>query len=124
MFQKSIIGIALILSSASALAAPALPFVGARTFNFMGGTGTGLSIQISKNGMVVIKSYGEANSFNKFKPITLVSYKGAYKTLMPNGYGGYYKFTSSKAYEIQANGKMAYGCLGDDSKPCVSDLYK
>ena len=58
MFQKSIIGIALILSSASTLAAPALPFIGKREFNFGNGNGKVEVIKISKMGEFVMRSCG------------------------------------------------------------------
>ena len=115
MFQKSIIGIALILSSASVMAAPELPFIGKRTFNFMGGSGTAQLVQISKTGSTVIKSCG------KFSCST--DYKGHYKASIPTS-DGYYKFTATKVYWFKRNGEMMRGCSGEEREPCIADLYK
>lgn len=115
MFKKSIIGLALVLSSATAIAAPALPFVGKRYFNFMGGSGTGESIHISKTGKTIIESCG------KFSCI--INYRGQFKNVIPAP-DGFYKFTSNKVYWIQRNGELMRGCSGEDSDPCVAELYK
>ena len=115
MFQKSIVGIALILISASTLAAPELPFIGKRTFNFMGGSGTGQLVQISKTGATVIKSCG------KFSCST--DYKGQYKASIPTS-DGYYKFTANKVYLLNRNGEVKRDCSSNDSGLCVADLFK
>lgn len=117
MFQKSIIGIALIVSSVSTLAAPELPFVGKREFNFGNGNATVETIKISKTGSFVMRSCG--------MPLTCtVSLKGQYKALIPDGYGGYYKFTANKVYLLNRNGEIKRDCLNNDSGLCVADLFK
>ena len=93
--------------------APVYPFVGQKDFNFMGGTGTGMSIKISQDGNVKIWSCG----------ITACStdYKGKYQPIMPFD-GGYLRFDKSHAYWLDASKKPMRDCKGD-GKPCVSALY-
>ncbi len=116
MFIKSIIGITLASVTASTLAAPVLPFVGSRDFNFMGGSGTGSTIQIKKDASVLIKSCGVTTC--------TTDYHGSFKPLIPDGNGGYYKFTTTKVYWLDGFKKPNTGCSGEEAEPCIADLYR
>ena len=93
---------------------PEYPFVGQKNFNFMGGSGTEMSIKVSQDGNVKIWGCG----------ITACStyYKGKFKPIMPIGDGQYVKITKGKAYLLNAAMKVEVDCMGD-GKPCVSQLY-
>lgn len=90
-----------------------LPFVGSRSFNFFGGTGTEMSITIDADGTTLVARHGTTASS--------VAYRGAFKNPIPlEGSSGLLiegnKITS---YE---NGKPSLGCAGE-TKPCTSELY-
>lgn len=55
--------------------AESLPFVGKREFNFEGGSGTGQTITISKNGNTVIRLHGSMAAGSQVG----IVYKGKYK---------------------------------------------
>lgn len=114
--KKIIIGIVLAMNAASAIAEPQLPFIGKRFYNFMGGSGTLESVQIKPNGQTIIMMYGTVSSGS--------IYKGAYKTLIPMGDGLYYRFTKSNVSQVDGNGKVEFGCSGDDEKACIEVLTK
>ena len=97
------------------MAAPELPFIGKRNFNFMGGSGTNLIIQIRKDGATLVRFCGVSSCS--------IEYKGQYKASIPAS-DGYYKFTANKVYWFKRNGEMMRGCSGDEYEPCIADLYK
>ncbi|MFA9202574.1 MAG: hypothetical protein ACEQSD_01060 [Flavobacteriales bacterium] len=106
------------LASSSAFAAPALPFVGTKTFNFMGGGGTGESITIRRNGTAKIMIHGASGSYVEYSG--RFSYSGMKNKDYPNlGW----LFRDGKVYQIE-NGRISTGCQGSDERlPCVSELY-
>lgn len=116
--RKVALGFLLIaLTSSSAFAKPALPFTGTKNFNFMGGSGTGESITIKRDGTAKIMMHGMSG--------TEVQYSGRFS------YSGMrnkddpslgWLFKNGKVYSTE-NGKISTGCQGDESVPCVSDLY-
>jgi hypothetical protein len=93
-----------------------LPFVGTRSFNFLGGTATGLNITIEKNGNTTISyDYKTAG-----KRISGVSYKGKFSNPIDlkdgSGILGQtcrYLFKNNKVYAISADGKIIKGCRGE-----------
>lgn len=99
-----------LLMPTAAMANGKLPFVGKRYFNFYGGSGTGEIITINKNGNVTIVSDVTAGSI--FYGSAVV-YRGKYKTLMPDGYGRYYRIKGNKIYLTDAKGQTLDGDSGD-----------
>ena len=77
--------------------APVYPFVGQRSFNFMGGNGTEMIINISPDGNTKIKFCGVFECINV--------YKGKYMPIMPIGDGEYVKFSSNRAYLLNSSKK-------------------
>ncbi|WP_394753620.1 hypothetical protein [Crenothrix sp.] len=96
-----------------AIARGKLPFIGTKSFNFSGGTGTGESITINKNGSAIIKHYGTSGSS--------VLYKGKFSNHIKSKDGEEWLLKGDKIYSL-TNGKIDKDCMGD-GKPCVSDLY-
>ncbi len=91
-----------------------LPFLGTRSFNFDGGSGTGHSITIKKDGSTTVKIHGTVS--------TLVLYKGKFANpiLLKDGTGWLLK--GNKIYAL-TSGKIDNDCMGD-GKPCESELFK
>lgn len=110
------IGLLLVSIATTSVAAPVLPFVGKRQFNFMGGSGTELIIQIRKDGNTIIKSCG----YNGCS----IDYRGKFKSFIPDGNNGFYRITKSKAYWLDEFKELQYGCRGEDNDPCIEELYK
>lgn len=108
-----VIGIIGILISNLVIAQEKLPFIGTKMFNFMGGTGTGQSITIKKNGSTVIKLHGTGS--------TEILYKGKFSNpiILKDGTGWLLK--NNKIYSL-LNGEIENDCMGD-GKPCESELY-
>lgn len=91
-----------------------LPFVGKRSFNFRGGTGTEMSITIEENGNTKLEDKGTQNS--------TVYYEGAFSNpLLLNNEKTGLLFKDGKVYVID-NGKVGVNCKGDGQE-CVSELY-
>lgn len=116
--RKVALGFLLIaLTSGSALAKPALPFIGTKNFNFMGGSGTGESITIKRDGTAKIMIHGTDGS--------AVQYSGrfSYSGMRSKEYPSLgWLFKNGKVYSTE-NGKISTGCQADERAPCVSDLY-
>ena len=89
------------------------PFVGEKSFNFMGGSGTGQSITIKKNGETTIILHGTSDS--------AVLYKGKFSNPIVAKDGSGWLFKDNKIYQT-TNGKVDTDCMGD-GQPCESDLY-
>lgn len=91
-----------------------LPFIGERSFNFMGGTGTGYSITINQNGDTVVMSVSTEGS----API----YEGGFENPILFNESEGILFQDGKVYSITDN-VINKGCSGDEQEPCVSKLY-
>jgi hypothetical protein len=95
-----------------------LPFTGTKWFNLYGGTGTGQSITIEKNGRTVIKVHGTVS--------TGVIYKGRFSNpITINDEGTIYKylFKNKKIYELDQNGQIKKGCRRE-GEVCEAELSK
>lgn len=95
-----------------------LPFVGKRYFNFMGGSGTGQSIRIYKNGHTVIKLHGKTS--------TEVLFKGKYRKYIPVYNKENYLMIIGKNSIAMLDRKknQEFGCSGEETEACVEGLYK
>ena len=97
------------------------PFVGTRSFNFMGGKLNENIMTIEQNGNTKIEYHG-SNGFVD------TIYKGKFSNpLVVKNAGGMlgdthrYLFKNNKVYAISADGKIIKGCRGEGK--CESDLY-
>lgn len=91
-----------------------LPFVGKRTFNFSGGSGTGQTIAISEDGRAVVEFVGMQGSSTE--------YDGPFSNPLQMSDGSGLLFQDGKVYQM-SNGAIAKDCLGD-GEDCASDLYE
>jgi hypothetical protein len=94
-----------------------LPFIGTKYFNFMGGRGTEQSITITKDGTVILKSYGVPEAGTD----PSVDYKGKYSKLIKVNKYEIYKIDGSEIYRVNAKGVVGKGCEGEGI-PCISEL--
>ncbi len=92
---------------------PQLPFVGKRSFDFMGGSGTGYSIQIEASGHTTVTQDGTQQSS--------VEYRGPFANPLRMGASGGLLFKDGKVFSLTAQGQPETGCMGDG--PCASDLF-
>lgn len=113
----------LITLTALAISIPALaqnlPFVGERYFNFLGGSGTGYTIEIKASGDTHIQLHGTQSS--------ATIYQGKYQTYLPYIFEGkiigYHQIKGDKIYELDKNKQPITGCdINDETKPCVDEL--
>ena len=79
-----------------------LPFTGKREFNFYGGSGTGQTISIEKNGLTVVEFHGTTNSE--------IIYKGQFSNPIKDKDGSEYTIEGDKIYLIKA-GEIERGCM-------------
>lgn len=105
------------LASGSVFAKPALPFIGTKNFNLMGGNGTEQSITIKRDGTAKIVMHGMGGGEVQYSG--RFSYSGMRDQTDPSQ-GWLLK--NGKIYQTE-NGRISTGCQGDYSVPCVSDLY-
>jgi len=92
-----------------------LPFTGKRFFNFYGGSGTGHSISIKKDGTTTIAIHGTSGSS------TL--YKGKFANPINLKDGSGWLIKDNKIFSLM-NGQINKGCNGDDASLCESELSK
>lgn len=116
MLNKIILAVAVSMVSLPVFAKTDLPFVGTRYFNFLGGSGTGESIHINKEGYTTVKVHG--------KYASEVVYKGAYKKWMPiSDSQKYYMIIGNDTITLlDKNGNQEYGCSADETLPCTEKL--
>ena len=94
-----------------------LPFIGEKYFIFGGGSGTGSSITITKDGTVTIKgvpSHGAERIGAKGE----IEFKGPFKPIIKTKGGYRYKIEADKISMVDVKGNIEHGCgnLGDE--PC------
>jgi hypothetical protein len=109
--ETSLLIIAIIGSIATAQ--QKLPFIDTRYFNFMGGSGTGQSITIEKDGAFTIKFYGKVK--------TSVTNRGKFSNPLILDNGGGYLFKDNKIYSITPDSQIRKGCRGEGTL-CESPL--
>ncbi|MBD2456419.1 hypothetical protein H6G80_20365 [Nostoc sp. FACHB-87] len=91
------------------------PFIGTRSFNFLGGSGTGQSIAIAPDGTTIVTLHGKFQSS--------IQYQGKFSNpiILQDGSGFGLLFKDGKVYSLAANGQIAKGCKGD-ATVCESAL--
>ena len=118
MFKQFTLASLILLTTFPAVAKTDLPFIGTRHYNFMGGSGTGQSINISKSGYTTIKLHGKSS--------TAIIYQGVYKKMIP-AYDNenYFMIIGNNAITMLDNkGNQLFGCSGEETEACVKELYK
>lgn len=90
-----------------------VPFVGVRSFNFAGGTGTEWMVSIRANGHTKLWSAGRCR-------VELV-YDGPFKQRLPSGDGEVVRVTRTRAFLLRGSAPVR-GCVDDPRRPCDSDL--
>ena len=112
-----------------------LPFIGKKYFNFAGGSGTGMAVEIFENGNIIlgfVRTHGTLEDEKKYARLEHrkadlselnIIYKGKFsKKIMYKskewGDGGYL-IEKDKISELDKNGKVNLGCKEED-KPCVT----
>lgn len=83
---------------AASAAKQALPFIGTRYFNFLGGSGTGYSISIAANGTTKIQLHGTQSSS--------VEYEGNYTNPIVLKDGGRLLIKGNKIYGVTQKGEV------------------
>ena len=96
-----------------------LPFVGTKTFNLYGGSGTEQSISIRDDGVTTIRLHGTQNSS--------IAYHGLYQSYIPDGYDtGYYRIDGNEIQWLDSNKQVISGVCriyGRMDDKCISELY-
>ena len=94
-----------------------LPFIGEKYFNFGGGSGTGSSITINKDGLVIIKGVPDPGA-ERMGAKGDIEFKGQFKPIIKLKNGIRYKIETNKISMLDSKGNIEQGCgnLGDD--PC------
>ena len=92
-----------------------LPFIGEKYFNFGGGSGTGSSITITKDGLVIIKGVPDPGA-ERMGAKGEIEFKGQYKTIIKTKDGIRYKIEADKISMVDAKGNIEKGCgnMGDE----------
>lgn len=118
MIKKVMLAFAVLTFAFPAIAKTDLPFVGKRYYNFMGGSGTGESINISKNGYTTIKIHGTVS--------TGIIYQGTYKRMIPVYNNENYLMIIGKdaITMLDREGNQEFGCSGEETEACVEQLYE
>lgn len=117
MIKKLLVVSVLLTAAFPVMAATDLPFVGTRYYNFMGGSGTGESIHIHKNGTTTIKMHGKSS--------TEITYQGRYQKKIPiYDNENYLMMIGTKAITLlDDKGEQSFGCSGEETVACVEFLY-
>ena len=118
MIKKTILAVVILTFSLPVFAKLDLPFNGTRYYNFMGGSGTGQSIHIDKNGYTTIKIHGTVS--------TGIVYQGTYKKMIPvyNDENYLMIIGNNAITQLDKNGNQQFGCSGEETEACVKQLYK
>lgn len=91
-----------------------LPFIGSKSFNFSGGSGTGQVITIEANGHVLVKAVGVSGES--------ITYDGNFTNPIKESGGSELLFRENRVYSA-LDGKIQKGCQSEE-QDCVSDLYE
>lgn len=102
-----------------------LPFVGKRSFNFAGGSGTERYITIRQNGQTMIESCGASlmdDSGNFQEPSCSVDWKGPFATPLKTS-SAMYRVEKERIYQVELDGSPARDCMAS-SEDCSVSLYE
>ncbi|MFM4995573.1 hypothetical protein [Aeromonas sanarellii] len=102
-----------------------LPFIGKRSFNFAGGSGTERYITIRQNGQTMIESCGASlmdDSGNFQEPSCSVDWKGPFATPLKTS-SAMYRVEKERIYQIEPDGSPARDCMAS-SEDCSVSLYE
>ena len=91
-----------------------LPFVGKRYFNFLGGTGTGYSIEIEPDGTTTVQFHGTASS--------AIEYRGRFSNPLLLSNDRALRIEGNSIYQVAADGTISPSCFTDDIH-CAAELY-
>lgn len=91
-----------------------LPFVGKRYFNFLGGTGTGYSIEIAADGTTTIELHGTMGS--------AIEYRGRFSNPLFLSNDRALRIEGNTIYQAAADGTISPSCFTDNI-PCKAELY-
>ena len=93
----------------------ALPFIGRRSFNFLGGSGTGQSITIEPDGTTTVERHGTANR--------AIEYRGRFSNpLWLNDQQGLL-IEGSQIYQVGPDGQRPQNC-DRGAAPCRAELWE
>ena len=95
------------------------PFIGKRTYNLDGGSGTGSIITITKGNQVIIKGIPGPGTGGTGD----IEFKGPYKPIIKTKEGRMYKIEADKISLVNAKGIVEKGCIDEDT-PCTAKLEK
>ncbi|MCJ8212368.1 hypothetical protein [Aeromonas veronii] len=102
-----------------------LPFIGKRSFNFAGGSGTEQYITIQQNGKTVIESCGASlmdDNGNFQDPSCSVDWTGTFATPLKTS-SAMYRIEKDRIYQIEPDGSPAKECLAS-REDCSVSLYE
>ncbi|NJI08846.1 hypothetical protein [Aeromonas veronii] len=102
-----------------------LPFIGKRSFNFAGGSGTEQYITIQQNGKTVIESCGASlmdDNGNFQDPSCSVDWTGTFATPLKTS-SAMYRIEKDRIYQIEPDGSPAKDCLAS-REDCSASLYE
>lgn len=91
-----------------------LPFIGQRYFNFLGGTGTGYSIDIEPDGTTTVQLHGTAGS--------AIEYRGRFSNPLFLSNDRALRIEGNTIYQTAADGRIDPSCITGNS-PCKAQLY-
>ncbi|HHQ4622957.1 TPA: hypothetical protein ACSP16_002838 [Aeromonas veronii] len=102
-----------------------LPFIGKRSFNFAGGSGTERYITIQQSGLTVIESCGASlmdDNGNFQEPSCSVDWKGPFATPLKTS-SAIYRVEKERIYQIEPDGSPARDCMAS-REDCSVSLYE
>jgi len=88
--------------------------VGRRYFNFLGGSGTGYSIEIEPDGTTTIQLHGTASS--------AIEYRGRFSNPLLLSNDRALRIEGNSIYQVAADGTISPSCFTDDIH-CAAELY-
>lgn len=93
-----------------------LPFVGTRSFNFWGGTGTGQTITIEADGTTIVELHGTQRSS--------LQYQGQFTNPIRLEDGSGLLLLDGKIYRLSPEEETRPDCSQEDAAPCEATLYE
>ena len=102
-----------------------IPFIGKRSFNFAGGSGTERYITIQQNGLTEIESCGASlmdDNGNFREPSCSVDWKGPFAIPLKTS-SAIYRVEEDRIYQIEQDGSPARDCMAS-REDCSVSLYE